>query len=119
MGYDTVSGGLAVINRNYLRWLIIAGLIEGTSTLVLFGVAMPLKYYAGMPMAVTIVGMIHGLLFMGLVAMFVIGRTAVPLPQRLMWWGIVGAVLPLVPFIVDIPLYRMLRAEDAHIGKDV
>lgn len=107
------------INLVYLRWLIIAGIVEGTSTLVLFGVAMPLKYWGGMPEAVTIVGMIHGLLFLGLVAMFAIGRNAVPLPRHLMWWGIVGAVLPLVPFIVDIPLYRMLRAEGAYVGKEV
>jgi integral membrane protein len=97
------------MNRTYLGWLIIAGIVEGVSTLVLFGVAMPLKYYADMPMAVSIVGMIHGLLFIGLVAMFLIGRTIVPLPRHLMWWGMIGAVVPLLPFIIDIPLIRMLR----------
>ena len=101
------------INLAYLRWLISAGIIEGLSTLALFFVAMPLKYYADMPMAVTIVGMIHGLLFIGLVAMFAIGRTAVPLPRHLMWWGMIGAVVPLLPFIIDIPLIRMLRHAQA------
>jgi len=38
-------------------------LVEGISFLVLLGVAMPLKYLAGLPQAVTVVGWLHGLLF--------------------------------------------------------
>ncbi|MEC9073494.1 MAG: DUF3817 domain-containing protein, partial [Myxococcota bacterium] len=44
--------------------LRLIGWIEGTSYLLLVGVAMPLKYLAGQPMAVKITGWIHGLLFM-------------------------------------------------------
>lgn len=36
---------------------------EGVSFLVLLLIAMPLKYFAGMPMAVTVVGGLHGVLF--------------------------------------------------------
>lgn len=39
------------------------GHIEGVSYLVLLVIAMPLKYYAGMPMAVRLVGSLHGILF--------------------------------------------------------
>lgn len=39
------------------------GNVEGTSYLVLLLIAMPLKYWADMPLAVTIVGALHGLLF--------------------------------------------------------
>ena len=35
--------------------------IEGISFLILLFVAMPLKYFAGIPMATKIVGMIHGI----------------------------------------------------------
>lgn len=45
------------------RWLRIASLVEGISALLLFFVAMPLKYGFGMPEAVRVVGMAHGLLF--------------------------------------------------------
>ncbi len=100
-------------NETFLKWLIIAGLIEGTSTLALFFVAMPLKYMCDMPMAVTITGMVHGLLFLGLVAMVVMARSIVPIPRHLMWWGLVGAVVPFGPFIVDIPLLRLLRDAQA------
>lgn len=99
-------------NRTYLKWLIALGLVEGTSTLLLFGVAMPLKYLAGMPAAVTIVGSIHGVLFLGLVGMFIWGRTAVPLSTKLVGWGIVGAIVPFGPFIVDIPLFKMLKGAE-------
>jgi integral membrane protein len=39
-------------------------LAEGVSFLVLLLIAMPLKYYFGMPMAVKVVGWAHGVLFM-------------------------------------------------------
>jgi len=41
----------------------ILGYLEGISLLVLIGIAMPLKYYYGQPLAVRIVGSLHGLLF--------------------------------------------------------
>lgn len=41
----------------------LTGFIEGISFLLLLGVAMPLKYYWGMPIYVKIVGMTHGILF--------------------------------------------------------
>ena len=43
--------------------LRLVGLIEGVSYLLLLGVAMPLKYLADEPMAVRVVGMAHGVLF--------------------------------------------------------
>ena len=42
----------------------ILGYVEGTSTLALMGIAMPLKYIGGNEILVKILGPIHGLLFM-------------------------------------------------------
>lgn len=39
------------------------GLLEGISFILLVGIAMPLKYFADMPLPVRIVGMLHGILF--------------------------------------------------------
>ncbi|MDP2831826.1 MAG: DUF3817 domain-containing protein [Pseudomonadota bacterium] len=47
-----------------LRYLSVLALVEGTSLVALVGVAMPLKYYAGLPEAVRVVGMAHGALFL-------------------------------------------------------
>ena len=46
-----------------IKNLRILGNVEGVSYLLLLGVAMPLKYLADMPLAVRIVGMGHGVLF--------------------------------------------------------
>ena len=107
---------MSIQNRTYLKWLILMGLVEGTSTLLLFLVAMPLKYHGGIPEAVRIAGSIHGLLFLALVAMFILGRSIVPLSTRMVWFGVIGAILPFGPFIVDVPLVRMLRASDDPSG---
>jgi len=42
----------------------IAGIIEGISFLLLLGLAMPMKYFAGQPQYVRVIGMIHGMLFL-------------------------------------------------------
>lgn len=44
--------------------LRLVGFLEGVSFLLLLGVAMPLKYLAGQPEAVRVVGMAHGILFL-------------------------------------------------------
>lgn len=46
-----------------LRRLRIIGFLEGLSYIILLGIAMPLKYYAGFPMAVKVTGWAHGALF--------------------------------------------------------
>ena len=81
-----------------LRWL---SFVEGTSTLLLFGVAMPLKYLADMPMAVRIVGSLHGLLFVCLAIAFLLATQRVPISKTLATAGIIAAVLPFGPFVFD------------------
>ena len=46
-----------------IQTLRLLGNVEGISYLLLLGVAMPMKYYFEMPMAVKITGMAHGVLF--------------------------------------------------------
>ena len=47
-----------------LRPLRVAALIEGATLLVLVGIAVPLKYLAGYPVAVKVMGPIHGTAFL-------------------------------------------------------
>jgi integral membrane protein len=54
-----------------VTWLRYAALFEGVSWLLLLFVAMPLKYLAGNPYPVKVVGMGHGVLFIVLVALIV------------------------------------------------
>lgn len=48
---------------NTFSWFRKIALAEGVSFLVLLLIAMPLKYFADMPKAVTVVGTLHGILF--------------------------------------------------------
>jgi integral membrane protein len=49
--------------KETFSWFRKAAIAEGISFIILLGVAMPLKYLAKLPLAVTIAGSIHGLLF--------------------------------------------------------
>ena len=94
----------------FVRALRHLAIIEGVSTLILFGIAMPLKYFAGMPMAVRIVGSLHGALFVALVIMLLIAIRKVPISMKLAAAGIAAAVVPGGPFLLD----RHLAGFDAR-----
>ena len=97
-----------IFDVHFLARLRLVSLTEGISTLVLFCVAMPLKYLADMPLAVRIVGSLHGLLFVGLVAMFLLAVRRVPITPGLAFAGILAAIVPGGPFVMD----RWLKAAD-------
>ena len=79
---------------------------EGISTLVLFGVAMPMKYLWDMPMAVRVVGLIHGALFTLLVVQLVRAVKRVPIGRNLAGFCMIAAIFPFGPFVAD----RWLKA---------
>ncbi|MGZ0173628.1 MAG: DUF3817 domain-containing protein [Planctomycetales bacterium] len=95
----------------FLSRLRLLSIVEGTSTLLLFGIAMPLKYFADMPMAVRIVGSLHGLLFVCLVIVFLLAIRRVPISKELAAAGIIAAVLPFGPFVFDRWLGELPNAE--------
>lgn len=77
------------------------GLVEGISTLILFFIAMPMKYFAGIEHAVRWPGRIHGGLFvlLGLAVAFCWWKAKWPIkrPIKVM----VAAVFPFGPFLID------------------
>ena len=86
------------------------GLCEGVSFLVLLGIAMPLKYLAGYPLAVRVVGWIHGLLFIGFCYSLFEAAAARGWPWTKSAKFFVAALLPFGPFVID----RGLRDELAR-----
>ena len=94
----------------FVRALRQLAIVEGVSTLVLFFIAMPLKYFAGMPLAVTVVGSIHGALFVALVVMLLVAIPKVPISLGLAAAGMVAAVVPGGPFFLERRLARINRA---------
>ena len=51
------------LERLQLRKLEAASLVEATTLVLLVGVAVPLRHLAGKPLAVTVMGPVHGLAF--------------------------------------------------------
>ena len=74
---------------------------EGVSYLLLLGVAMPLKYVAGEPLAVEIVGWVHGILFMAYVVALGIVASVEGWGWMRVLGGFVASVLPFGPFVLE------------------
>lgn len=74
------------------------GIAEAVSFLLLLGIAMPLKYLAGMPAAVTYTGMAHGWLFVAYVALAVMCYRKFTWPFSRLVWAVAAAFVPLGPF---------------------
>ena len=85
--------------------------LEGASYVLLLFAAMPLKYLAGEPLAVRIVGSVHGLLFVLLVVQTI---QAMRRRGKPFGWGAKIGVASIVPFGTFF-LDASLRADDeAH-----
>ena len=71
---------------------------EGASFLLLLGVAMPLKYLAGQPLAVRVVGMAHGVLFLLFLAALWRAADAHGWPRRHVVLGVIASLVPFGTF---------------------
>ena len=67
---------------------------------------MPLKYLNDMPSAVTVVGTIHGFLF--ILYMLALGQTMIQLKHSLGWAAkvVIAAIFPFGPFFIEPALRR-------------
>jgi integral membrane protein len=77
------------------RWFRKIAFAEGVSFLILLFIAMPLKYFAAVPMAVTIVGGIHGILF---IALAMAAYLVLDKYNRTFSWGIKVFIASIIPF---------------------
>ena len=93
------------MNKTFNRFRIIA-ISEGISFILLLGVAMPLKYFAGIPIAVTIVGSIHGVLFIAFMVLAL--AVKINLKKNIKWYAgcFLAAILPFGTFVLDQQLKR-------------
>lgn len=87
---------------------ILVSRMEAVSFLVLLLVAMPLKYMAGIPGAVKVVGWAHGVLFIAYIVQLL--RVAFMLKWDAMKviYGSIASLLPFGPFVFE----RSLRQDN-------
>jgi integral membrane protein len=97
--------------KNPIQFLRMVALAEAVSFLLLLGIAMPLKYFAGMPMAVKVAGWLHGGLFVAfsfaLVQAMLIARW--PMSRAALIFA--AGLFPGGPFLLD----RRMHAYDAEL----
>ena len=95
-----MSGVSALLASSMGRLRLIA-FVEGISYLVLLFIAMPLKYAAGMPGAVRVVGMAHGVLFVA----FALALLMVFVEKRLTFvrsgLTFASSLVPFGTFVID------------------
>lgn len=93
--------------RTALGRFRVISLIEGISYLVLLLIAMPLKYWLDFPKVVTVVGMLHGVLF----CLYILALIHVTFANRWSILRVIGAflasLLPFGNFVLD----RRIRHE--------
>ncbi len=83
------------------RWFRKIALAEGVSFLVLLFIAMPMKYLASLPMAVTIVGGLHGILFIAFLIMVCEVKNEFNKERAWVAKALIASVLPFGTIVMD------------------
>lgn len=84
--------------KQAFKWISI---LEGLSFLVLLFLAMPLKYFFGMPQMVKQVGMLHGVLFIAYILGAFFLYSSLKWNKRQLLVIIACSVLPFGPFYAE------------------
>ncbi len=87
--------------KNALGRFRFIGVLEGSSLLILLFIAMPLKYWFGMANAVTIVGTLHGYIFLAYIFAVIYMMFAIKWPFRFTIGALLSAFIPFGNFILD------------------
>jgi integral membrane protein len=89
-----------------LRWI---GIAEGTSFLLLLGIAMPLKYIWHMEQLIFPVGLAHGVLFVAYVFATLLVAALRKWPLSWVGLAVLASLLPFGPFVFDRKIVRELE----------
>ena len=109
-GHPSANAGTPPVPNAVTRRLRHVGLAEGISCLLLFGIGMPLKYAAGMPLAVSITGALHG-------ALFLLYLLALAHAWMVMRWSFARAALLFIAGVLPFGTFvseRWLRRQEAE-----
>ncbi len=84
-----------------IRVFRMVALAEGCSFLILLCVAMPMKYFMGMPEVVRVVGSIHGGLFLLYVGLLAVLHVRQRWSVMFSLYAFVASIIPFGTFILD------------------
>lgn len=95
--------------------LRLIGILEGTSFLLLLGIAMPLKYLADLPEYVAVVGMLHGVLFCLYLAAIAHVFFIRQLSFKMSFLAVIAAFVPFGPFLLERKLASLQKEQSDMI----
>lgn len=94
-----------------IRTFRLTALAEGISFLTLLFIAMPMKYFMGMPEVVRVVGSIHGGLFVLYVGLLAMLHFRQRWPFSFSLYALLASVIPFGTFMLD----KQLRKKEVLI----
>jgi len=92
-----------------LKIFRIIAFIEGLSYVLLLFIAVPIKYLNNDPSYVKMLGMPHGLLFMGYVALAIVLRTDNQWIKNNFFMVLMASVIPFATFVVEKKLNKTIQ----------
>jgi integral membrane protein len=93
-----------------VKILRVVGLLEGLSLLMLFGIAMPLKYLFREPLAVEVVGMAHGILFIFYILLVLLVGYTKRWKLTNVGLAMLASIIPFGTFYVDKKIFILYDA---------
>jgi integral membrane protein len=87
--------------KKTFNWFRKIGIAEGFSFIILLFIAMPLKYFANMPMAVTVIGGLHGVLFVAFIYLAYEAKTTYHKTWKWLIAAILASFLPFGTLLMD------------------
>jgi integral membrane protein len=89
------------VSMSQIRVFRMIALAEGISFLTLLCIAMPMKYFMGMPEVVRVVGAIHGGLFLLYIGLLTVVHFRQRWPVIFSLYAFVASVIPFGTFVLD------------------
>jgi len=103
------------VTMSQIRIFRMIALAEGTSFLTLLFIAMPMKYFMGIPEVVRVVGSIHGGLFMLYVGLLAILHFRQRWSFMFSLYALIASIIPFGTFILDKQLRK--KEELIRVGE--
>lgn len=96
------------MRKHPIQYVRFMGMLDGLSLITLLFISMPLKYWAGFNIAVTINGSVHGGIFMVYLATIIYAQLRVRWAARWTLFAFGAAFIPFANFILDRQLKQII-----------
>lgn len=90
------------------KFFKITATLEGISLLLLLFIAMPLKYFFDLPQYVRVIGMIHGILFIGYMIIATMLKTEESWNNKKFFEVCIASIIPFGTFYIEKKYFKSI-----------